>query len=137
MLNFIGQMVQLRDSFAQLASTANLQNINLVYLRRKINNGYEMERIVPDPWVSEVNFDLKTVENLNSIRGMNRVLEIKGVSFKYPRSALEGENIDYQIHEKGEVLSCKLVKITDNGLTWELTVEERIGEQGLYGNLIR
>lgn len=130
---YFQEMLHLRDQLAAIAPISNLPNVNPVYLRRKINQGHETERITPDPWVEDVNFELKNVGDLQALRGMSRVLTIKGVSLVYPRSVLQAQNLIYEIHRGDEILITRLVQIKDMGLTWDITVEQRIGEQNLYG----
>ena len=126
MSDFFNQMMQLRDDFAAIASGSKIRN---VYLYRKTNNGEETQPILPKPFVEEVQFKLESVEDLSSLRGMTRIFEIKGVSKIYPRIQLEHESVDFGVDD----MRCNLIDIKDAGLTWTLRIEQKLGEQQLYG----
>lgn len=130
MSDYIFQMTTLRDSMSSVAQIFKISNLKKFYILRRENNGLIREEVIPIPVIQELNLQLKTVEDLNSLKGMSKVFEIKGVSKKYQRIQLESEFIDFEIEEG---IHCQLIDIKENTITWDLRVEQKLGEQQIYG----
>jgi hypothetical protein len=130
MSDFIFQMIALRDSLPPVATAFNISSLKKFYICRRENNGLVIEEVLPTPMVEEITLELKNVEDLNSLKTASKVFQIKGVSKKYERIQLESEFIDFQI-EGG--IDCQLIDIKENTLTWDLRVEQKLGEQQIYG----
>lgn len=131
MSDFISQMITVRDSLSPIAQTFNISSLKKIYIHRRENNGTTVEEILPTPVIQEINLELKTVENLASLKGVSKVFEVKGISKKYQRIQLESEAVDFEI--QGGIL-CQLIDIKENTLTWDLRVEQKLGEQQIYHN---
>ncbi|MBN3946455.1 MAG: hypothetical protein HWQ38_08155 [Nostoc sp. NMS7] len=130
-MNYITQMIALRDSLPSVAVAFNISSLKKFYIHRRENNGTVIEEVIPTPVIQEVSLQLKTVEDLNSLKGMSKVFEVKGISKKYQRIQLESELIDFEI-EGG--IKCQLIDIKENIITWDLRVEQKLGEQQIYGD---
>lgn len=133
-MTFINRMIQVRDRFAVVASRFGVDDVRSLYAKRRVNNGFETQPITPNPFIQEIQFDLQSVEDLSSIKGMVRVFQVKGISKNYQRYELEAEVMEYEVSEKNsDNIRCQLVDIKDEGLTWSIRLEQKLGEQSLYG----
>jgi len=128
-MNYLQQMIALRDSLPSVAVAFNVSSLKKFYICRRENNGTVVEEVIPTPVIQEVTLELKTVEDLNSLKGMSKVFEVKGVSKKYQRIQLESESVDFEI-EGG--IQCQLIDIKENTITWDLRLEQKLGEQQIY-----
>jgi hypothetical protein len=133
MSDFMSQMIALRDSIPAVATKFNVSSLKKFYICRRQNNGFVTEEVIPTPVTQEITLELKTVEELNSLKGMSRVFQIKGISKKYARIQLESEFVDFEIVDVEGSIKCQLIDIKENTLTWDLRVEQRLGEQQIYG----
>ena len=131
MSDYINQMIALRDSLPSVAQVFKISSLKKFYICRRENNGLVREEVIPTPVIEEVTLELKTVEDLNSLKGMSKVFEVKGVSKKYQRIELESEFISFEIEEG---IQCQLIDIKEKTITWDLRVEQKLGEQQIYGD---
>lgn len=123
------QMIQLRDRGAYLADNFGFHSSRQLRLHIKKNNGIEVHRIHPDPTIEEIQFDIESTESVDSIKGMKKIFEVKGVSKTYTRSQLENGIYEYEIDDG---IMCGLIDLTENTLTWDLRLEQSIREEGLF-----
>ncbi len=130
MSDFISQMIGLRDSLPIVATAFGISSLKRFYIHRRENNGLVVEEVIPTPVIEEITLELKNVEDLNSLKGASKVFQVKGVSKTYQRIELESEFVDFEI-EGG--IQCQLIDIKENTLTWDLRVEQKLGEQQIYG----
>lgn len=136
--SFIQQMINLRDRGATLASKFGVPNVrSLVIITREENEDRYLE-IEPHPIINEVRSENQEVEGLKSVTGITKTFEVKGISRKYSREQLEHHAIDYIIDGKvkfGKLISgitCRLISLNEQTTTWEMTLEQRIGESDFY-----
>jgi hypothetical protein len=127
----------LRDAAAKKAVEYGLPKIRGVYIRRLIGSDYEITQVIPNPVIEETKYDLENMSSLSNLQGMARVLDIKGISKQYPRHELEAENVDYLVDSIDNTpdapqMTCTLLQLTDNGLTWSIQVKQDQGQQEVY-----
>jgi hypothetical protein len=127
----------LRDAAAKKAVEYGLPKVRGVYIRRLIGDDYQITQVIPNPVIEETKYDLENMSSLSNLQGMARVLDIKGISKQYPRHELEAENIDYLVDSIDNTpdapqMTCTLLQLTDNGLTWSIQVKQDQGQQEVY-----
>ena len=129
MSDYISQMIGLRDSMPDIAIAFKISSLKKFYIRRRENNGLTVEQVTPTPVIEEVSLELKNVADLNSLKGASKVFQVKGVSKRYTRLQLESEFVDFEI--EGDI-QCQLIDIKENTLSWDLRLEQKLGEQQVY-----
>jgi hypothetical protein len=127
----------LRDAAAKKAVEYGLPKVRGVYIRRLIGDDYQITQVIPNPVIEEAKYDLENMSSLSNLQGVARVLDIKGISKQYPRHELEAENIDYLVDSIDNTpdapqMTCTLLQLTDNGLTWSIQVKQDQGQQEVY-----
>jgi hypothetical protein len=127
----------LRDAAAKKAVEYGLPKVRGVYIRRLIGDDYQITQVIPNPVIEETKYDLENMSSLSNLQGMARVLDIKGISKQYPRHELEAENVDYLVDSIDNTpdapqMTCTLLQLTDNGLTWSIQVKQDQGQQEVY-----
>jgi hypothetical protein len=127
----------LRDAAAKKAVEYGLPKVRDVYIRRLIGDDYQITQVIPNPVIEETKYDLENMSSLSNLQGMTRILDIKGISKKYPRHELEAENVDYLVDSIDNTpdapqIACTLLQLTDNGLTWSIQVKQDQGQQEVY-----
>ena len=137
MTSFFERMSILRDAAAKKAVEYGLPKVRGVYIRRLIGNDYQITQVIPNPVIEETKYDLENMSSLSNLQGMARVLDIKGISKQYPRHELEAENVDYLVDSIDNTpgapqMTCTLLQLTDNGLTWSIQVKQDQGQQEVY-----
>ena len=136
---FIEQMSSLRSNFSSLVSHFDVPNIKSLIVRRKLSKEvYEYLEILPKPVVM---ISTPSAEAMNDISGVKLLVSrynVKGVSRNYKSTQLFGDGIDYLIDGEmrlGVLVGgtvCKFVSCQENALTWDIELEQKIGEQSLY-----
>jgi hypothetical protein len=118
--DFWQQMQTLKDRTGLIAAGA------LVPCHRRLSRVENTVRIalVPNPQIKALN---QTSEQISSgISGVQRTFRVLGLSKSYSRSYLENQTVDFLIDE---ILRCELLEIKDEGLSWTLTLGEKLGQQ--------
>lgn len=138
MNSFFDRMLILRDLAASKAVEYGISKIRKVFIRqKKANNVYEIIQVTPIPLIEEIKHDLENIGDLSNLKGMSRLLEVKGISKSYSRHILEAENTDYLVDSIDNTpdapqWQCNLLSLTDNGLTWQLQLQQDYGQQEIY-----
>lgn len=131
-------MIARRDRAADRATKFGLPNIRSLIIVTRLPGEDKYLEIKPTPTINELGTDSQAIDGLNRVSGAVKTYEVKGISRSYTKEQLEHQAVDYIIDGKlkfGEIISgtlCRLTKITEQTLTWEMTLEERIGERNFY-----
>lgn len=136
--DYFTQMLQFRDYTAPLAENLGLPTVRSLIIRRRENKNISYTSIQPLPVITIAYPQAQGLSGINSLEITTGDFEVKGVSRTYTRSQLVGSRIDYIIdgvlsNEQGTGgIICDLIAITENILTWDLSLRQKIGEQKLY-----
>ena len=137
--DFFAQMLQMRDYAAPLAEMLAVPNVRSLIIRNRQNTrSPTYTEIVPCPVIVTAKPRLERMEGLQGLQIVTGDFEAQGVSRTYTRSQLDGSRIDFIIDgilENGVVkggMTCDLVSISENTLTWNLTLREKVGEHQLF-----
>ena len=137
-LNYVEQMVQLRDAIAPLGAEFGIATSrSLIISRREINGEailIQFLEVFPQPIIERVPPSMAT--NFNGIQQIKiDDLRVFGISRKYAREWVVGTGISYFIdasllHEqvKGG-FECEFVSIEELPLTWNLILRRRADER--------
>lgn len=133
-------LTNIRDRAATQAMKYGFSKIRRVWIITTFTDSTQQTVLIqPYPFVEETKLDDETLPpSFSSFQGTVRILSVKGVSKNYTRASLEADNIQYQVENftQGEQnFNCFLVGIKDDGLTWELTLVQRIAEEQVYDGL--
>lgn len=138
MANFLEQMIGVRDRAAPLAKQFGIPNIMDFAIRYRNGEEFKYLKIEPQPVIDDEPPELERMENINNFELITVRYRIRGISRKYKRQQLEGDRIDYVIDpvwRVGELISgtiCKLIQLTENSTTWDMSLIQKIGEEGIY-----
>ena len=131
-------MIALRDRSAERARKFGLPNVRSLTIVTRLPGEDRYLEIKPTPIINELSIQNQAIDGLNRVSGAVRTYEVKGISRRYTQEQLEHQAVDYIIDGKfkfGELISgtlCRLTKLTEATLTWDMTLEERIGERNFY-----
>lgn len=132
---FIEQMIALRDRSASLAPSFGVPNLRSLIIVTRLPGEERYLEIKPLPVINLLDTNNQEIEGLGNVTGVTRTYEVKGISRRYSREQLEHEAIDYVIDGKlkfGELIHgtlCRLIRLTEQTITWDMTLEERQGER--------
>jgi hypothetical protein len=139
MSSFIEQMGKLRSNLSHLVSHLEVPNIKTLIIRKKVSrNVYEYLQINPTPVVTINSPMSEPMTDVSAVKLLVSKYSVKGVSRNYKASQLFGDGIDYVIGGEMRLgvlvggVSCKFVSCQENSLTWDIELEQKIGEQSLY-----
>lgn len=139
MSNFIEQMSKLRSSLSHLVSHLEVPNIKTLIVRKKVaRNVYEYLQVEPNPVVTINSPTLEPMTDISAVKLLISKYSVKGVSRNYKSSQLFGDGIDYIIGGEMRLgtlvggVTCKFISCQENALTWDIELEQKIGEQNLY-----
>jgi hypothetical protein len=139
MSSFIEQMGKLRSNLSHLVSHLEVPNIKTLIIRKKVSrNVYEYLQINPNPVVTINSPMSEPMTDVSAVKLLVSKYSVKGVSRNYKSSQLFGDGIDYIIGGEMRLgtlvggISCKFVSCQENSLTWDIELEQKIGEQSLY-----
>lgn len=133
--DYIQQMLALRDYAAPLAVELCIPSARSLIIRRRESRNTNYLKVEPLPTITTAYPKIEGFDGIGSVQVITGDFEVKGVSRKYMRSQLVGSRIDYVIDgilQDGVVnggMICDLVTITENTLTWDLVLRQKIGEQ--------
>lgn len=134
-LDYIQHMLTLRDYIAPLAGELGIPTTRSLIIRRRESRNTTYLKVEPLPIITTAHPRIEGFDGIGSVQVITGDFEVKGVSRKYTRSQLVGSRIDYVIDgilQDGVVnggMICDLVTITENTLTWDLVLRQKIGEQ--------
>jgi hypothetical protein len=137
-LNFVEQMVQLRDAIAPLGAEFGIATSrSLVISRREVNQEailIQFLEVLPQPIIERVPPSMAT--NFNGTQQIKiDDLRVFGVSRKYPREWVVGTGISYFVdatllHEQARGgFECEFVSIEEMPLTWNLILRRKPDER--------
>ena len=147
MTNFALQMTLVRDlACRNIPLNMGFPNLDRRSLILRIRNPvglFSFIQIKPDPIVNELDPNIEPITRLPAVQGGLRLFEVKGVSAQYSRQILQYEAIEYILDGKlvkgygtsDDVIDgtvCHLKGIRENTTTWDLTLQQPIGEQRLW-----
>lgn len=136
--NYWQDMLALRDYAAPLAAKLAVPTTRSLIIRRREGKDTSYIEIQPQPNITTAYPKIEAIYGVGNLQVITGDFEVKGVSRKYTRSQLIGTRIDYIIDgllQNNTVvggMTCDLVTISENTLTWDLVLRQRIGEQKLY-----
>lgn len=131
-------MIALRDRSAERATKFGLPTIRSLIIVTRLPGEDKYLEIKPTPVITTLGTENQPIDGLNRVSGAVKTYEVKGISRRYTQEQLEHQVVDYIIDGKlkfGELISgtlCRLTKLTEQTLTWDMTLEERIGERDFY-----
>ena len=158
MTSFIEQMTWLRE-MALNPKSMPISNMGIPNLDRRSlvlrsrtrptndanyrGNGFTFIQVSPDPIINELDPNVEPIVRLPAIQGGLKIFEVKGIPARYPRRLLEHESIEYIVDGKltdngtgvfdiFEGTLCHLQGIRQNATTWDLVLQQPIGEQQLW-----
>lgn len=141
--DFVNRMIELRDLAAQRAMFFGIHSVRQLAIKIKQDplvfgpNCFDYRWIEPAPVIVEVDRRDEVLDQLPVTTERVKMYEVKGISRTYSREDLEYRGIEYYIDavvrdkELVEGLSCELVEITEQTLTWDLLLRERKGKPTL------
>lgn len=133
-------MVKLRDRVAKLATNFGIPNVRSLFIRTRTQDGdTSYLEVIPIPIITEISNSQDRMNGISGLSGAAQFFDVKGVSRKYTLQQLEYEAVDYIIDGRldthGQLqggIICQLVSITENSITWDLRLQQKLGEQSLY-----
>jgi hypothetical protein len=140
--NFLSQMTNLRDNL--VVGVSGLPNQRSLILRHRSYNDLSQEPsyshtiILPLPIITLSFPRLEALDGTRTLKLATGKLQVKGISKSYSRQLLERSGTEYFVDatltpsgvEGG--FQCDFDSITENTLTWEITLNQRIGDKYLY-----
>lgn len=135
--SFVEQMIALRDRISPLAGGFGNPNVQSLVVRTRVGDGYEYLEITPDPVIQDQFPSKEGIENLSSVEGITKSYSVKGISRRYLEEQLKGEGVDYLVGADTTLyppdgVVCNLVSLTENIVTWDMELVEKISSQGFY-----
>ena len=128
----------MRDCTAELATQLEVPSALVLIIRSVGEDGEFVEREVrPRPISVEILQTQNAFDEAPNIRGQVKRWSVKGVSKRYTREELARQDYDYIIRQSGSIdVVCRLSEIKLQTLTWDLILEQKLGEQQ-WGNNVR
>ena len=133
-LSYLDRMIRVRDRAAKQVGKFKLPSSKKLAIRSRVSRGYEYLVIDPPPRIVHLTPQLEGVSRLQNVQLIAVDWQVQGVSRKYSEEQLFGAGFEYVIDPVfsfGEFQSgtiCQLVGYTENTLTWELSLKEKVGE---------
>lgn len=127
-MNYFKQMQKLRDRAAKRASAFSVPSAWT--LHRRVD-GQEKFLIQPNPIIREISQLPEVFGEIRQTEGIVKKYRVEGISKCYKREELEYRNIDFLIND---TIVCQLFEIIDQPISWNLILEQRIGDQTLPVN---